>query len=110
MSRSLIIAKITPGAEPEVARLFAESDRTELPQLAQVTHRALYSLGDLYVHVLETSAGSAHALAEVRQRPDFTRLCERLDAYIGPYLPTWRGPEDALANCFYSYRAPQPPH
>ena len=40
-----------------VAEIFTESDRTELPGIIGVRHRSLYSLDDLYVHLVETDAG-----------------------------------------------------
>ena len=36
VKRGLIIAKIKPGAEEQVAEIFAESDRTELPKMTGV--------------------------------------------------------------------------
>ncbi|HEX9337109.1 MAG TPA: TcmI family type II polyketide cyclase [Pseudonocardiaceae bacterium] len=103
MNRSLIIAKILPDAQDEVARVFAESDRTELPQVAGVRRRSLYRLGDLYVHLLETELPGPDAVATARNHPEFARVSERLSRYITPYLPTWRGPEDAQARCFYDW-------
>src|SRR6185312_6778244 len=38
MHRSLIVAKIVPGSDREVAEIWAESDATELPRLAGVRH------------------------------------------------------------------------
>ena len=105
MHRSLIIAKIAPGAEPEIARIFAESDRTELPRLATVAHRSLYSLGDLYVHLLDTLEPGPVAVAGLRGHPEFDRISDRLSQYVSPYLSTWRSPQDALATCFYSWHA-----
>ncbi|SBW23182.1 polyketide synthesis cyclase [Candidatus Protofrankia californiensis] len=103
MQRTLIVAKITPGAEAEVARIFAASDRTDLPRVAGVSHRSLYRLGDLYVHLLETEHESARVLADVRGQEEFGRVTEQLAHFIQPYLPTWRSPRDAVARCFYTY-------
>ncbi|WP_019544130.1 TcmI family type II polyketide cyclase [Streptomyces sulphureus] len=103
MHRTLIIARMQPGAQDDVARIFAESDRTELPAVAGVTHRALYRLGDAYVHLLETSAPGGAAVQEARRHPEFTRVSERLSPFITPYLPDWRSPKDAVAECFYTW-------
>lgn len=103
MNRSLIIAKILPDAQDEVARVFAESDRTELPRIAGVQRRSLYRLGDLYVHLLETELAGREAVAAAKNHPEFARVSEQLSQYISPYLPTWRGPEDAQARCFYDW-------
>ncbi len=107
MNRSLIVAKILPDAEREVAAIWAESDNTELPRIAGVTHRALYRLGDLYVHLLETAAPGAEAVETARGHEEFARVSARLSDYISPYLPTWKSPRDAQASCFYEWR-PQP--
>lgn len=103
MNRSLILAKIVPDAEHEVARIFAESDQTDLPRVAGVRHRSLYRLGDLYVHLLETEETGAEAVENARAHPEFARVSERLRPFITPYLPTWRSPRDAQAQCFYHW-------
>ncbi len=109
MHRSLIIAKITPGGEEDVARIFAESDATELPRIASVTHRSLFSLGDLYAHFIETVYDGRQVLENVRGHEEFDRITNRLRPHIQPYLPTWRTPLDSLARCFYTYDSPVPP-
>jgi cyclase len=109
MYRSLIVAKITPGSEEEVARVFAESDATELPRLAGVAHRSLFSLGDLYAHLIETDCDGPRALENIRGHEEFRRISDRLGQYVQPYLPTWRTPLDSLARCFYTYEPPSPP-
>lgn len=103
MPRSLIVARITPGTEEEVARVFAESDRTELPQLAGVTHRSLWTLGDVYVHLLDTEDGGQETVERIRAHPEFRRVSAELEPHISPYLSTWRGPADAQARRIYSY-------
>nr|WP_042192817.1 TcmI family type II polyketide cyclase [Kibdelosporangium sp. MJ126-NF4] len=103
MHRTLIVAKIRPGAEQRVAELFAESDRTELPHIAGVRHRSLYRLGDLYAHLLETDDRGDEAVAEARRHPEFARISGLLDEHITPYLPTWQSPKDAMADCFYTW-------
>lgn len=103
MPRSLIVARITPGTEEEVARVFAESDRTDLPQLAGVKHRSLWTLGDVYVHLLDTEASGPETVERIRSHPEFRRVSTDLEPYIQPYLSTWRGPADAQARQIYSY-------
>ncbi|MFI6761756.1 TcmI family type II polyketide cyclase [Micromonospora sp. NPDC050417] len=105
MHRSLIVAKIMPGAESEVARIFADSDQTELPGIVGVRHRSLYRLDDLYVHLLETEEPVAAGLMTASQHPEFVRVSERLRPHISPYLSTWRSPRDAVAGCFYRWDA-----
>lgn len=103
MNRSLIIARIAPDAEGEVAAIWAESDRTELPHVAGVRRRSLYRLGDCYVHLLETEQAGAQVVETARAHPEFARVSAELGAYITPYLPTWRSPRDAQAHCFYEW-------
>ncbi|KXK58071.1 polyketide synthase [Micromonospora rosaria] len=105
MDRSLIIAKVVPTAEQQVAEIFADSDATELPRLVGVRHRSLYRLGDLYVHLLETESPAGDSVEAVREHPEFTRVSDRLRPYISPYLPTWRSPRDAMAHRFYHWDA-----
>ena len=47
IKRGLIIARIKPGSEEEVAKIFAESDQTELPQITGVRHRVQRPVTDL---------------------------------------------------------------
>jgi cyclase len=108
MHRSLIIARMLPGSEKDVAEIFAESDRTELPRIAGVTHRSLYVLGDAYVHLLETEPTGPDAVAAARRHPEFSRVSDRLNPYISPYLETWSSPQDAVATCFYTWRSDAP--
>ncbi|MEU8332686.1 TcmI family type II polyketide cyclase [Micromonospora sp. NPDC048839] len=108
MDRSLIVAKLDPTAEERVAEIFAESDATELPRLVGVRHRSLYRLHDLYVHLLETEHPAADAVEGARGHPEFIRVSDRLRPYVSPYLPTWRSPRDAMAQCFYRFDAPDP--
>ena len=106
MERSLIVAKVVPTAEEQVADIFAESDATELPRLVGVRHRALYRLHDLYVHLLDTEHPAQEAVESARGHPEFVRVSERLRPYVSPYLSTWRSPRDAMAHCFYRFDAP----
>ncbi len=103
MPRSLIVARIAPGAEDDVAKIFAESDRTDLPQLAGVTHRSLWVLGDVYVHLLDTADAGAETIDRIRNHPEFRGVSSRLEPHITPYLSTWSGPRDAQARQIYSY-------
>jgi cyclase len=106
MHRLVIVAKVTPTAEQQIAQIFAESDQTELPSIVGVRHRSLYRLDDLYVHLVESSEPPGQALETARRHPEFARVSQRLRPYVSPYLPTWRAPSDAVANCFYRWDAP----
>jgi cyclase len=104
IKRGVIVAKIKPGSEEEVAKIFAESDESELPKLAGVRHRSLFVLDDVYVHLVELDDEFAEAVDSVRDHPLFKEISRRLDEYITPYNPdTWKSPKDAQAREFYSW-------
>ena len=106
MSRLVIVGRIKPGSEEQVAQIFAESDATELPTLTGARHRSLYSLDDLWVHVVEMERFDPAAMEAANRHPQFARLTERLSTCTSPYLANWRSPRDAMARCFYSWDAP----
>jgi cyclase len=102
VKRGVIVAKIKPGSEDQVAEIFAESDRSELPKLAGVRHRSLFVLDDVYIHYVEMDEDFEQSVDEVRGHPLFKEISRRLDEYITPYNPeTWRSPKDATAREFY---------
>jgi cyclase len=104
--RSVIVARIKPGSEDDVARIFAESDTSELPGLVGVRHRSLFVLEDIYVHLIEMDDDFDAKVDAVRDHPLFREISQKLDAYIKPYNPeTWRSPRDATAREFYSWDA-----
>jgi cyclase len=104
VKRGLIVARIKPGSEEAVAQIFADSDRSDLPQLAGVKHRSLFVLDDIYVHYVETAEDFEAAVDEIREHPLFKDISARLDDHITPYDPeTWRSPKDATAREFYSW-------
>jgi cyclase len=106
IKRGVIVARIKPGSEQAVARIFAESDTTELPQLTGVRHRSLFVLEDVYIHLVETDDDFATAVDSVRDHELFKDISRKLDPYIRPYNPeTWRSPKDAQAREFYSWDA-----
>ncbi len=106
VQRGCIIARIKPGSEDEVAKLFEESDQSDLPELAKVRHRSLFVLEDIYVHYVEMDTEFGETVDEVRNHPLFQEISRKLDAYITPYNPeTWKSPKDAQAREFYSWNA-----
>ena len=106
IKRGVIVARIKPGSEQAVARIFAESDATELPHLTGVRHRSLFVLDDVYIHLVETDDDFATAVDSVRDHELFKDISRKLDQYIRPYNPeTWRSPKDAQAGEFYSWDA-----
>jgi cyclase len=101
--RSLIVARLDSEHTGEVARLFGESDATELPHLVGVTRRTLFAYKDLYFHLVETDEEMVRRLGGVREHPLFQSLNEGLAQYVRPYDPGWREPKDALATPFYQW-------
>lgn len=106
-NQTVIAAHIKPGAEAEVARIFRESDAGPLPAEMGVTGRWLYTLDDVYLHVLNRSDASfSGAVRENHDAPAFAKIMADLSPFISAYSPdTWQGPEDAVAKEFYSWRA-----
>ena len=104
--RGVIVARIAPDAREKVAAIFAESDAGELPRLAGVSHRSLFVLDDLYIHLVELDGDLGDRVESIKQHPLFQEISEALSAYITPYNPaTWRSPKDANAVEFYSWDA-----
>jgi cyclase len=104
VKRGLIVARIKPGAEEDVARIFAESDQTELPRITGVRHRSLFVLEDIYIHLVETDDEFETAVDQVRDHALFRDISKKLEPYIQPYDPdTWKSPKDATAREFYSW-------
>jgi cyclase len=107
VQRGVIVARIKPGSEEEVARIFAESDETELPRITGVRHRGLYVLDDIYIHLVETDDEFTEAVEGVRDHELFQDISRKLEPYIQPYNPeTWKSPKDAQAREFYSWDPP----
>jgi cyclase len=110
MYRTLIVARMEPGSQNQVAREFTASDATELPTLIGVRSRTLFSFKDVYLHLIEASRPVGPAVARLRDHPLFRDINERLASHISPYDPaTWAGPADATAHEFYRWELPPSP-
>ncbi|WP_327344532.1 TcmI family type II polyketide cyclase [Streptomyces europaeiscabiei] len=104
MHQSLIVARMTPGAAPDIAKIFEESDRGELPHLIGVSRRSLFQFDDVYLHLVESERDPTPAIMKLAGHPEFRGISERLSAYVTAYDPaTWRSPKDAMANRFYQW-------
>ncbi|MDH6629661.1 cyclase [Streptomyces sp. LBL] len=102
MHQALIVARMAPGTAPNIAQLFEESDRGELPHLVGVARRSLFQFGDVYMHLIESDQDPGPAIAKAAGHPEFRNISERLSAYVTAYDPeTWRSPKDAMAHRFY---------
>jgi hypothetical protein len=106
MSRALIIARMCPGAEADVRRIFAKSDATDLPHELGVLRRSLYRFADIYIHSIEMESEPTQSIHSGRTLPAFRQITEDLKPFISPYDPAnWRGPLDAMATEFYQWTA-----
>ncbi|MEV7779640.1 TcmI family type II polyketide cyclase [Kitasatospora sp. NPDC088351] len=106
MRSTLIVARMRPSAEADVKRIFAESDAGELPHLIGVAERRLFRFHDLYLHYMASDDDVRGPISEMKGHELFVDVSERLRPHITAYDPeTWRGPQDAMAHEFYTWRA-----
>lgn len=104
MHSTLIVARMTPGAGDEVARIFGEFDRTEMPDLMGTRRRQLFSYHGLYFHLQDFDSDGGQAIERARSHPLFGDISNALKAHIDPYDPeTWKSPVDAMAYRFYRW-------
>lgn len=105
-NKIVIVARIKPGAEPDIARTFADADAGPLPAQLGVTGRWLYSIDDVYLHLLERDASIANWSRQVHDNPALTKILEDLSPFMTPYRQGGSlGTQDAVAREFYRWRA-----
>lgn len=108
MDRTLIVARLKPGTERDIADIFAASDATELPRQVGVRARTLFRFHDLYLHLIEADRPVRTAVDEVREGRLFREISDNLAEFVLPYDPqTWRSPADAMATSFYHWQSPE---
>ncbi|MGV9787549.1 TcmI family type II polyketide cyclase [Streptomyces sp. NPDC004673] len=106
MRSTLIVARMKPSAVADVERIFAESDAGELPHLIGVRERRLFRFHDLYLHYMASDDDVRGPISEMKGHELFVDVSKRLSPHIAAYDPeTWRGPQDAMAHEFYTWRA-----
>ncbi|MFE1291405.1 TcmI family type II polyketide cyclase [Streptomyces sp. NPDC058751] len=107
MHSTLIVARMQPESEVDVAQLFTDFDRTEMPRLMGTRRRQLFHYRGLYFHLQDFDADNGGTLIEkARTDERFVRISEDLKPYIEAYDPaTWRSPADAMATRFYNWEA-----
>lgn len=104
MHRTLIVARMQPGSEQAIARIFANSDAGKLPALVGVQRRSLFAFQDVYLHLIEGDRPVGRAVSEVHAHPDFRQVSADLEEFVKPYDPlTWSAPRDAMAREFYTW-------
>jgi cyclase len=104
MHQTLIVARMAPESALDIAKVFEESDRGELPHLVGVARRSLFQFDAVYLYLIESAQAPGPAIAKAAGHPEFRDVSERLAAYVSAYDPaTWRSPKDAMARCFYRW-------
>ncbi|MET7457949.1 TcmI family type II polyketide cyclase [Streptomyces sp. NPDC005574] len=105
MHSTLIVARMDPGSQADVARLFKEFDGTEMPHLMGTRRRQLFTYRGLYFHLQDFDADNGGELIEAaKSDPRFVGISEDLKPFIQAYDPaTWRSPADAVATRFYDW-------
>ncbi|WP_018722264.1 TcmI family type II polyketide cyclase [Salinispora fenicalii] len=107
MHSTLIVARMSPESQADVARLFRTFDRTEMPGIMGTRRRQLFSYQGLYFHLQDFDGDGGRAIAEARSHRLFMQISDDLGAHIQPYdATTWRSPADAMADRFYEWAAP----
>ena len=107
MHSTLIVARMRPGSADEVAALFRDFDRTDLPHLMGTRRRQLFSYHGLYFHLQDfESDDGGDRIEDAKAHPGFVGISADLKAFIEAYDPaTWRSPADAMASRFYDWTA-----
>jgi Polyketide synthesis cyclase. len=94
-----------PSETEAVAKIFTDSDSTDLPHLIGVSQRTLFRFHGLYFHLVETEHDITPNLNKARKHPLYDDINRRLAEHIRPYDPGWREPKDAMAEPFYTWKA-----
>lgn len=107
MYSTLIVARMKPQSREAVARLFAEFDRTDMPDLMGTRRRQLFHYRGLYFHLQDfDDQDGAQAIEATKSHPSFVQISSDLKQFITAYDPkTWRSPKDAMAARFYHWAA-----
>lgn len=104
MYSTLIVARMEPHSSGEVARIFDQFDRTEMPQIMGTRRRQLFLYQGLYFHLQDFGSDGGEAIEQARSHPLFIDVSAVLKSHIAPYDPgTWRSPADAMATRFYHW-------
>jgi cyclase len=103
MHSTLIVARMAPTSSAEVARIFGDFDKTEMPALMGTRRRQLFAYHGLYFHLQDFDTDSGGENIELaRSHPTFVGISADLKPFIDAYdAETWRSPADAMATRFY---------
>jgi cyclase len=94
---------MNPADRDAVAKVWAESDATELPYLVGVSRRTLFRFHGLYFQLVEAEQDITENLYRARSHPLYQDIHHKLAKYMTPFDPGWREPKDAMAEPFYSW-------
>jgi cyclase len=101
--RTLIVARMKTADASGIAKVFAESDATDLPHLIGVARRTLFTFHDLYFHLVEAGDDISPSLYRNRGTALYNDINTKLGQFVSPYDPNWKEPKDAMATPFYSW-------
>ncbi|GAB3258645.1 TcmI family type II polyketide cyclase [Kineosporia babensis] len=106
MHSTLIVGRMRPESAQDVAQLFADFDRSDLPHRMGTRRRELFTYQGLYFHLQDFSEqDGGHRIQQARTDPRFVRISDDLKPFIEAFDPaTWRSPADALASRFYHWQ------
>jgi cyclase len=108
MLSTLIIGRMAePRSSADVARLFEEFDKTDMPHRMGTRRRELFTYHDLYIHMQDfgQETGGQNIL-DARSDPLFIKISADLKAHLQAYdPPNWHSPADAMASRFYHWEA-----
>jgi cyclase len=98
---------MNPDLAEDVADVFADFDRTEMPHLMGTHRRQLFRFHGLYFHLQDfDSEDGGERIESAKTEPRFVQVSQDLKPFIEAYDPaTWRSPADAMATRFYHWQA-----
>jgi cyclase len=105
MARGMIIGRLRPGVQKgEIIRAFQESDETELPGLIGVHTRSIFLLGDIYVHLVESTMPLDVVVNAMKDHPLYMDIKQNMDQYVEPLSPDLH---PGIAEEIYCWNAEQ---
>ncbi|WP_340377082.1 TcmI family type II polyketide cyclase [Streptomyces sp. SS7] len=107
MQRALLVMRMNPSDAGEVADIFADHDRTGLPEQIGAVRRTLFQYNGLYFHLVEApddlDGDLMQRIIDSRHHPLFADTSARLKPLLTPIVPDWQSPYDSRAIEFYNW-------
>lgn len=106
MHTVVFIGRIAADAASSVSDLFAEFDASDLPILAGVRKRQMYTYHDLHINVLDFyRQPDGVQIEEMKTDPRVVAHQRKLNALVTPLRPdAWRSVADSAAAPFYLWK------